>query len=139
VTASSTPEEAIRRTLGQYGQLCDDGRWGEWADLFVEDARFHVMGETKQGREVIKGYISESMPPEVRGKHAMLTSVITLQNERAAAAWTDFVFVDQRRKITSVGRYHDELALGDDGRWRFTLREIVFLGDQPQQAQPVPG
>jgi uncharacterized protein (TIGR02246 family) len=137
---SSTPEEAIRRTIGQYGQLCDDARWNEWADLFVADARFHVMGATTEGREAIKAYISESMPPEVRGKHAMLSTVITLGDDGgSAAAWTDFVFVDQRRAITSVGRYHDELTRDDDGRWRFRLREIVFMGGEPQLAPPIPG
>jgi uncharacterized protein (TIGR02246 family) len=137
--ANSTPEEAIRRTLGQYGQLCDDGRWDEWADLFDDDARFHVMGQTTQGRQAIVEHISASMPPEVRGKHAMLSSVITLHDARTAAAWTDFMFVDPHRRITSVGRYHDDLVIGDDRRWRFTLREIVFLGDQPQIADLPPG
>ena len=98
------------------------------------------MGETHQGRGVIHDWIVAAQPPELRGKHAMLSSVIDLDDGAATArAWTDYVFVDQKLRVTSSGRYHDELARGDDGRWRFTLREIVFTGGQPDLAPPIPG
>ena len=138
--APSSPEEGIRRTLGQYAQLCDEGRFDEWGDLFVADARFHVMGETHEGREAIQAFITASQPPEQRGKHAILAPVIDLADDaRSARAWTDYVFVDQRKRVSSAGRYHDELVVGDDGRWRFTRREIVFMGDAEQTTAPVPG
>ena len=136
--AMATDEEGIRRTLAQYAQLCDEGRFEEWADLFAADARFHVMGTTYDGRAAITGFISAAMPPEARGKHAILASVIDVGNA-VASAWTDYLFATRKGQITSVGRYHDELERGDDGRWRFTLREIVFIGGQPQLAQPLPG
>jgi 3-phenylpropionate/cinnamic acid dioxygenase small subunit len=136
----STPEEAIRRTLAQYCQLCDDGRFAEWIDLFTPDARFHVMGRTQQGPDAIVGFMEVGQSPERRGRHVAFSSVIDLADDGTTArAWTDYVFVDQQRSITSVGRYHDELVLGDDGRWRFALREIVFLGGRPELAQPTPG
>ena len=73
------------------------------------------------------------------GKHAILSSVIDLADDgRTARVWTDYAFVDQKHRVTSAGRYHDELSSGDDGR-RFTLREIVFLGGEPEVASPVPG
>ena len=59
---SSTPEEAIRRTLAQYAQLCDEGRFAEFGDLFEPDARFHVMGETQAGRADIEAFIVASQP-----------------------------------------------------------------------------
>jgi hypothetical protein len=137
---NSTPEEGIRRTLAQYAQLCDEGRFDEFAGLFTLDSRVRVMGETHEGRPVIQQWIEQAQPPELRGKHAILSSVIDLADDaRSARAWTDYLFVDQKQRVTSAGRYHDELAVGDDGRWRFTLREIVFLGADPDVAQPVPG
>jgi uncharacterized protein (TIGR02246 family) len=138
--APSTPEEGIRRTLAQYAQLMDEGRFDDWADLFTDDARFHVMGSTQEGRAAIQKWITAAQPPEARGKHAILSSVIDLADDRRTArVWTDYAFVDQKHRVTSAGRYHDELRSGDDGRWRFTLREIVFLGGAPELTPPLPG
>ncbi len=137
---SSTPEEGIRRTVAQYAQLCDEGRFDEWGDLFTDDARYHVMGSTQEGREAIQDFITGAQPPEARGKHGILASVIDVADDgRTAAAWTDYVFVSTKHDVTSAGRYHDELVLGDDGRWRFAVREIVFLGGKPEHASDVPG
>jgi len=141
VAATSAEAEAgVRRTIASYGPLCDDGRFAEWADLFTPDARMRVMGRTYQGRDAVRAFIERGQPPERRGKHLCAAPVIEIDDSgRTARAWVDFVFVDRHRAITSVGRYHDELELGDDGRWRFTWREIVFLGDQPEQTGPPPG
>lgn len=137
---SAEAEAGVRRTIASYGPLCDDGRFAEWADLFTPDARMRVMGRTYQGRDAVRAFIEKGQPPERRGKHLCAAPVIEIDDSgRTARAWVDFVFVDRHRAITSAGRYHDELELGDDGRWRFTLREIVFLGDQPAVAQPPPG
>ena len=37
-------EDRSRRTLSEYSQRCDDGRYDEWSQLFTEDARFVVSG-----------------------------------------------------------------------------------------------
>ncbi|WP_334143593.1 nuclear transport factor 2 family protein [Rhabdothermincola sp.] len=129
-----TPEEGIRRTLALYCQLCDDGRFDEWADLYVDDAEFHVMGITHRGRAAIKAFIEKGQPPERRGKHLCANPLIDLdEGGTGARAVTDYVFVGRAGgglAITSAGRYHDRLVL-DGGRWRFARREIVFMGDQP--------
>ncbi len=138
--ASRSPHEGIRRTLMQYAQLCDDGRFDEWVDLFTPDARFHVMGATHEGRAAIQAFITNAMPAERRGRHAVFTPVIDLDpSAMTATAWTDYLFFDRSGAVTSTGRYHDELAEGADARWRFTLREIVFQGGSPTLAGPLPG
>ncbi len=137
---SPTPEEDIRRTIAQYAMLCDDGRFDEWADLFTETATFHVMGRTYMGREAIQAFIEAGQPPERRGRHACLSSIIVTDGfGGTASVWTDYLFVDQNSAITSVGRYHDLLERSGDKRWRFTIREIVFLGQQPELTRPPPG
>jgi SnoaL-like domain len=139
VTATP-PTDGIRRTIAQYCQLCDDGRFDEWIDLFTADARFHVMGRTHQGHESIVGFMRVGQSEEKRGRHATFEPLIDVSADgRTARVWTDFLFLDKTRSVTSIGRYHDELDLGDDGRWRFSLREIVFLGGSPELAQPPPG
>lgn len=129
-----TPEESIRRTLALYCQLCDEGRFDEWAELYVDDAELHVMGTTHRGRTAIRAFIEKGQPPERRGKHVCANPVIDL-DESATTAWavTDYVFVArgaQGLTITSAGRYHDRLVLDGD-RWRFARREIVFMGETP--------
>lgn len=130
-----TAEEAIRRTLARYCQLCDDGRWDEWKLLFTDDARFLVMGGVHEGPDVITEFISASLPPEVRGKHLCGNAVIDIDpSGECATATTDYVFVGRgdkgRHVITSAGRYHDELVLRG-AEWRFRVREIVFMGEAP--------
>lgn len=119
--------------MAEYCQLCDDGRFDEWAELFVLDATFTVLGNTHEGREAIKAFIEQAQPPEQRGKHFLGQSVVDLDAAAGTAhGVTDYTFVTRRPEgafaITSAGRYHDEFVRGDDGRWRFTAREIRFLG-----------
>lgn len=127
--------ELIRRTLARYCQLCDDGRFDEWAELYVPDATFSVMGRTHTGRAEIQAFIEAGQPAELRGKHVCANSLIDVDPDRAhATARTDFVFVgrtDEGLAITSAGRYHDTLVREGDA-WLFRSRQIVFMGeDQP--------
>lgn len=124
-------EEAIRKVLASYGQTCDDGRFEEFAALFATDAVFHALpGEPVQGREAIRSFMEAAYTPEVRGKHLLGEPLITL-DDGAATATTDFAFMGRLPEggwgVSVVGRYHDELARGDDGVWRFTRHTIAML------------
>lgn len=127
-------ERRIHRTLALYCQLCDDGLFDEWAELFTEEAAMSVMGRTHEGRHAIKAMIVNAMPPERRGKHFLGQSVIDIDTETGEAnAVTDFMFVakdgERRYAITQAGRYHDTLLRAKDGTWRIHAREIRFLGE----------
>jgi len=124
--------EAIRRLIALYCQLCDDGRFEEWAELFTEDATFTVMGGTHTGRPALREFMLAAQPPEARGKHATFEPVIEVSGDQARA-WTDYLFVGRvgdggRLGVTSVGRYHDHLRR-EHGTWRIAAREIVFMGE----------
>lgn len=127
------PQVDIRDVLTRYCMLCDDGRFDEWGELFTPDARFAVMGHVHEGRAAIQLFIEAGQPAERRGRHAGLGSIVDVDSDGLSArAWTDFLFVSQHCEIKVIGRYHDKLVLDpSDGRWRFTLREIVFLGSEP--------
>jgi uncharacterized protein (TIGR02246 family) len=130
-----TDEEAIRRTLAEYCQFCDDGRFDDFADLFAADATFHVLDKIHEGRSQIGAFMEKAMPPERRGRHACSNTVIDVDGD-TARAFTDYVFVARVDgsgfAITSVGRYHDRLVKEHD-RWRFAERRIVFLGGEAPQ------
>ena len=132
---AGSDEDGIRRTLAQYAQFCDDGRFDDFADLFAKDATFRVLDQAHEGRQSIKAFMEKAMPPEKRGRHACFNSVIEVDGD-TARAFTDYVFVGRADgggfAITSVGRYHDNLVREGD-RWRFAERRIVFLGgDAPE-------
>jgi 3-phenylpropionate/cinnamic acid dioxygenase small subunit len=121
-------EEEIRRTVAQYAHFCDDGRFEEWGELYTDDATFSVLGQTYNGRDAIKGFITKAQPPKQRGKHICFNTVIDTEGDEAYAV-TDYIFIDQEKAIASAGRYHDRLVR-DRGRWRFAQRRIVFMGDE---------
>jgi len=134
-TVRHVPDDDVARTLALYCQLCDDGRFDEWSDLFIEDARFTVLGRTHAGRADIKAWIAKAQPPEHRVKHFLGQSVIDVDaasGGTAATGVTDYTFVSRTPEggyaITSAGRYYDTFVRSDDGRWRFASREIRFLG-----------
>lgn len=127
-------EAGIQRTLARYCQLCDDGHFDEWAELFTEDATLSVMGRTYEGRDAIKTMITSAMPPERRGKHFLGQTVADVGRKSSeASAVTDFTFIakdgEGRFAITNAGRYHDRLVRDGDGSWKFNSREIRLLGE----------
>lgn len=122
------PEEAVGRTLARYCQLCDDGDFDAWSDLFESHAVFRVLGGEHHGRDAIRAFIEAAQGPAVRGKHFLGQSVVDVDEDHGlATAVTDYLFVDKSLAITSAGRYHDTLRRGPDGEWRFTSREVRFL------------
>ncbi|MDQ3146954.1 MAG: nuclear transport factor 2 family protein [Actinomycetota bacterium] len=132
MSTGRSDEEAIRRTLALYCQLCDDGRFEEWGELYTDDATFTVMGRTHRGRAAVRAFIEKGQPPERRGKHVCANSVIDVDVDGdQATAVTDYVFVAPGADgftVLSAGRYHDRLVRHGDG-WRFAERRIAFLGD----------
>ncbi len=129
---SGSEADGVRNTVALYGQLCDDGRFEEWAELFAEDAAFTVLGRSQRGRTTIKAFIEAAQPPERRGKHLCASPVVDVDGDTATAV-TDFAFLaptDGGFAVTSAGRYHDRLVRAVDGphRWVFAERRIELLG-----------
>jgi 3-phenylpropionate/cinnamic acid dioxygenase small subunit len=123
--------DGIRRLLARYCQLCDDGRFDEWGQLFTETATFSVLGTVHEGRAAAVTFITAAQGPEARGKHLISEPCIDLDGDRATVR-TDYAFVARGRDgslgITSTGRYVDQVERAADG-WRFASRRIVFLGE----------
>jgi uncharacterized protein (TIGR02246 family) len=120
--------EQIRRTLGEYSRLCDDGRFDEFADLFAPDARMLVLGEEIEGREAIAATMAKLQPDGSRGVHMTANSLIDVDDGQARAT-TDYMFVRPSRDglgIVAAGRYYDRFRRDDD-RWRFSERRITLM------------
>lgn len=124
-------QDQIRRTLAEYCQLLDDGRFDQWADLFAEDARLVLLGKVTTGRDAIRSYMMKVQPDGSRGLHMTANSVVDADGDVATAA-TDYMFVrpsGEGLAIIAAGRYHDRLVRGRT-RWRFSEREITMVAAQ---------
>lgn len=122
-------EDQIRRTLGEYSQCCDDGRFQEWSDLFAEDARLILAGQTTEGRGAIRALMEAIQPEGARGRHITSHSLVDVDGDTATAS-TDYLFVrptPDGLTLVATGRYHDQL-IRDGSRWRFRQRAISLLG-----------
>lgn len=122
-------EAGIRRTLARYCQTCDDGRFEEFAACFTDDAVMTALGNEVKGRAAIQAWMAKAMPPERRGRHVTVNSVIDVSGDTATAT-SDFVFLaiaEGKFRVTSAGRYRDELRRVD-GDWQFARRDIELLG-----------
>lgn len=121
-------EAGIRRTLARYCQTCDDGRFDEFASCFTDDAVMTALGNDVRGRRAIQEWMTAAMPPQRRGRHVTVNSVIEVSGD-AATATSDFLFVAKtggELRISTAGRYRDELRrVGAE--WLFARREIELL------------
>lgn len=124
----------MRAVLAGYCQCCDDGRFEEWAQLFAEDAVVEVLGNRHVGRGAARAFIEAAQPPEARGKHLTLNSLIEVSDGEpaTASAVSDFAWLAKRPEgfaVTQAGRYEDTFRCDRDGRWRFTSRKIHLWGE----------
>ena len=99
-----------------------------------------VRGELATGRADVRNFLDAARPPEVRGRHATNSHVVSFDDDDEggdrARGWVDFMVFDASGAATRIGRYHDEYVRGGDGEWRLALREIVFLGGEPELTGP---
>jgi 3-phenylpropionate/cinnamic acid dioxygenase small subunit len=123
-------EDQIRRTLHQYSQWCDDGRFDEWAGLFTEDARLVLAGQITRGRLAIEAYMRTVQADGRRGLHVTTNALVEVaEGSTTATATSDYLFVRPSADglaIIAAGRYLDRLVRDADG-WRFSEREITML------------
>jgi uncharacterized protein (TIGR02246 family) len=122
-------EDKIGRTLSEYSQSCDDGRFDDLAQLFTEDARFVVSGTAAEGRDSIRALLVRMLPDGSRGQHITSNSLVDVDGDTASAT-TDYLFVRPTAEgpaLVAAGRYYDRLTR-DGPTWRFTERTITMLG-----------
>lgn len=122
-------EQAILRTMHEYGHALDYGDEQLIADVFCEDGVFdvrmtdgspvHIERGRQEMVEYARGY---PKPPEVHTKHLLHSPVITVDGDRATAV-AYFSALRERDGVPylmAFGRYRDELVR--ESRWRIKHR-----------------
>jgi hypothetical protein len=134
-------ERAILDTLHRYGQMIDYRLDRAWADLFTPDGEFLCVDHTgkeiirERGREALAKWARDFAGGETRlMKHCVIAPVITVDGNTAKVEsyFSNLVENEDRYgapHIRFMGRYSDEMARGEDGKWRF--RQRVSTSEAP--------
>jgi uncharacterized protein (TIGR02246 family) len=120
-----TDEDAIRSTIAEYAHLADDGRFEEWAELYVEDGDLDVGGDVLHGRQALVDFMRASSTVGSTTRIFAVPDVRVDGNHASSVA--NFLVVSNDMQPVSAGRVYDEWVREPD-RWRLRFRRIVLKG-----------
>jgi len=130
--AALKDEFAVTRTLAMYCHLCDDGDFARLVELFAPDGSVAFGEEVVTGRDALTTWFALRQPPERRGKHLVMNTIVDVDGDHATAV-SDYVFlrlVDGAVTPTIAGRYRDRLRR-DGARWVIERRDIEIMNGAP--------
>jgi 3-phenylpropionate/cinnamic acid dioxygenase small subunit len=126
----ASPLEGVLQVIARYGQLADDRRIADVADLFTEDGRLEVRGTVWDGRAEIAARGGDGPDPGQRTKHVTVNPLVDVAADgRSADVRTDFLYFvappEGPWRLSSTGRYVDVHVLDGD-RWRIKSRTVTI-------------
>jgi hypothetical protein len=143
VSAVVPPYEQIRNLLGAYTERMDLGDFEGLGEIFrrakLTDFDGHLVAEGFEG--VRDSYTNGTQMYSGRpGTKHVTTNVQIEVDDDAGTAWAKAAYVvfqatpAMALQPIITGRYHDDFARDDDGRWYFTLRRFAVdtVGDLSQ-------
>lgn len=104
--------------LGEYCLRLDAGRYEEWTDLFLADARLEMKRQSVVGHDQLLDFARHAP----RGIHLCGVPVIT-ETADGIASSCPWNFVDLDTGTQVVGYYRDDIVFAE-GRHRFRARRI---------------
>jgi 3-phenylpropionate/cinnamic acid dioxygenase small subunit len=129
MASTAEEKEAIREVLAVYCYRLDEGRFGEFAELFTEDGTWDTAFGKATGRgpiaelaRNIRAHGGDPPPPAV---HLLSNIVIRVEGDRAEVRshWAMIENGPEGPRIGSAGGYADVMA--KPGReWLFRYRKI---------------
>lgn len=144
MSAAGVPSyEQIRNLLGRYTERMDLGDFEGLGEIFRHARLTDFDGNpVADGFEGVRdNYTNGTQMYDGRpGTKHVTTNVQIEVDEEAGTAWSKSAYVvfqatpNLPLQPIITGRYHDDFARGDDGRWHFTLRRFAVdsLGDLSQ-------
>lgn len=134
-------ERAVVRTLHAYGHAIDAGDEDGWVGCFTAEGVFAAWVEAPDrpwfrvaGRAELEAFIvAHTRPPDPAHKHLVVEPLIELDGDAASCVSYFAVLMEHAGKpvLRVFGRYHDRLARGGDGRWRFAERVAEIQSMKP--------
>ena len=120
--------EGIRKTLAQYTDAGDNGRYEDLIGCYAEDGVFEIAIGIWRGRADIEAALRRmrsirDADGALLQRHHLGTCHIELDGEDRAQSVTYFTVVSHCG-LDHAGRYLDRWVLRD-GRWQFAHRQVV--------------
>lgn len=141
INSEPSAEDAVRRLIALYAFKLDDRDYSALATMLHEDCIMAVGTFRLTGRDEMISSVA-GMQTQEPGRHLLGPTVVQLDDESHASAWTDMVGIvpgpDNTQIIAGTWRYHDRLVLTEDG-WLFTHRFLHSPAEPLMSgAPPVP-
>ena len=120
--------EGIRKTIAQYTDAGDNGRYEDLIPCYAEDGIFEVAIGKWQGRVEIENALRTLRAKRDGGapllqRHHLGTCWIDIETETHARAITYYAVISNCG-LDHAGRYIDKLVKRD-GRWQFAHRNVT--------------
>ena len=120
----------VHQLLGEYGHAVDAADWARFAELFTPDATLdHTavrLPSVLRGVDEIVAYFRGANHP---GAHHVTNIVVRRADDGDVHVHSKFLAPFTRASHTPHrwygGDYHDTVARGDDGAWRFTSKTCI--------------
>lgn len=134
--------EGVTRTMLDYCECVDEGRAADFAQLFTEDAVFAESAKPAIGREQIERRFRRLLSSLTATSHHLSNVRVEPGTDGRTASARAYVYAWHQANDGSQfevwGRYVDQLRLEDDGRWRFTQRQVLVAGAHGIDASTFP-
>lgn len=126
-------QDEIRNLIARYAHAADDGRSGDYADLYTPDGVIESQGSRAVGRAQLVALIDSIYEYSI--KHMQMNTAVQVDGNRATAQ-TDLLMLVMDPKgswqVSGCARYEDDLVRYD-GRWLFSRRVCVWHRNTPAE------
>jgi uncharacterized protein (TIGR02246 family) len=127
--------EQVRQLIARQIRRLDERQLDQWLDSWAEDGTFSIAGQTLQGKQAIREFVSSAAGGTWRGMHLLSQPVIDIDGEIATAS-TDYVFVEQTESggfaVTSLRRMHNRLRR-TAAEWRYVEARIQIFPEAARE------
>jgi ketosteroid isomerase-like protein len=113
--------------INRYGAAIDAGDWKRLRSCFTPDAKLTLGTNLLVGPDAIAEYIAGAVVDRAWQQHLLGSHQVAVDGDRATATCslyaTQFPKDPEKQVVTTIGTYHDELRLTDDG-WKIAQRVL---------------
>ena len=124
-------ERDVVRLIRETWAAIDRKDWDAYANAFVEDGEFEIMGQRRKGRAEIVDGPARDLAKYDGLQHLVMNEIVEVDGDRASGSWYAIaVHVPDNASLDAhadVGLRYGFQARCDDGAWRFTEAAIQII------------
>ena len=120
---------AIRELIEAYGDAVFRRDADAFAETWAEDAEWHIMGETRSGRDAIRTHWATLMEGFAFAAMFWTGGGCRIDWDRGSGSWYALEMLHRKggEAVLVCGRYEDEYVRDAGGVWRFARRRYTML------------